>query len=97
MKKSVTKPTGNLQSGRQPGSTVTQLTASRHLTTQPDLSELNADIDLTALKATIKELPSVNATKLVSLHRRIVNGDYKLQADRIAEKLIALESSLDPR
>ena len=97
MKKPVTKPTGNQQPSRQPGPTVTQLTTNRALTTQPDLSELNADIDLAALEATIKELPSVNATKLVSLHRRIVNGDYKIQVERIAEKLIALESSLDPR
>lgn len=97
MKKPVAKPTGNQQSNRQPGSAVTQLTASRLLTTEPDPSELHADIDFAALEIAIKELPSINATKLVSLHRRIVNGDYKIQVDRIAEKLIAFESSLDPR
>lgn len=53
------------------------------------------DIDLDELRAAIDELPELNATKVVALHRRIVNGDYKVDAERLAEKLIELESSLD--
>ena len=53
------------------------------------------DIDLDELRAAIDELPELNATKLVALHRRIGNGDYKIDSERLAGKLIVLESSLD--
>lgn len=56
---------------------------------------LEPDIDLNELRAVIDELPELNATKVVALHRRIVNGDYKVDSERLAEKLIELESSLD--
>lgn len=58
------------------------------MTTEPD-------IDLDELRAAIDELPEMNATKVVSVHRRIVNGDYKIDSERLAGKLIELESSLD--
>lgn len=70
---------------------VTQLRAnitSAPMTTEPD-------IDLDELRAAIDELPEMNATKVVSVHRRIVNGDYKIDSERLAGKLIELESSLD--
>jgi len=47
------------------------------------------------LRAAIDELPEMNATKVVALHRRIVNGDYQIDSERLAGKLIELESSLD--
>ena len=53
------------------------------------------DVDLDELRAAIDELPELNATKLVALHRRIVNGDYKIDSERLAGKLIDLEISLD--
>ena len=52
-------------------------------------------IDLDELRAALDELPTINATKVVSLHRRIVNGDYKVDSERLAEKLMELEASLD--
>jgi anti-sigma28 factor (negative regulator of flagellin synthesis) len=60
-----------------------------------DASTPETEIDLDELRAAIDELPEVNATKLVALHRRIVNGDYKIDSERLAGKLIALESALD--
>lgn len=69
---------------------VTRLQAKRE---NPVSSE--SDIDLDALRAAIDELPTLNATKVVALHRRIVNGDYKIDSERLAEKMIALEASLD--
>ncbi len=53
------------------------------------------DIDLGELRAAIDDLPELNATKVVALHRRIVNGDYKIDSKRLAAKLIELESALD--
>lgn len=57
---------------------------------------IEPDVDLDTLRAAIDELPELNASKLVSLHRRIVNGNYKIDSERLAEKLLELESSLDP-
>jgi anti-sigma28 factor (negative regulator of flagellin synthesis) len=52
-------------------------------------------VDLNELRAAIDELPELNVTKVVALHRRIVNGDFKIDSERLAGKLIELESSLD--
>ena len=53
------------------------------------------DFDLSELRAVIDELPTMDATKIVALHRRIVNGDYQIDVQRLSEKMIELESSLD--
>jgi len=71
-------------------SVVTRLQARRD-----SQNSAETDLDLSELRAAIDELPSLNATKVVALHRRIVNGDYKIDAERLAEKMIALEASLD--
>jgi anti-sigma28 factor (negative regulator of flagellin synthesis) len=63
-------------------------TSNAPKTTEPD-------IDFDELRAAIDELPELNSTKIVALHRRIVNGDYKIDSERLASKLIELESSLD--
>lgn len=70
-------------------SVVTRLQARRD-----SQSNAETDLDLSELRAAIDELPSLNATKVVALHRRIVNGDYKIDSERLAEKMIALETSL---
>ena len=70
---------------------VTRLQAQR---AEPEIDK-EADIDLGELRAAIDELPSMNATKVVDLHRRIGNGEYKIDVQRLAEKMIELESSID--
>lgn len=55
------------------------------------------DIDLDELRAAIEELPELNATKVVALHRRIINGDYKVDSERLAKSIIALESTLEDK
>jgi len=62
---------------------------------QRDKQQVEPDIDLDELRGALDELPTINATKVVSLHRRIVNGDYKVDSERLAEKLMELEASLD--
>ena len=69
---------------------VTQLRAN--ITSAPETTQ--PDADLNELRAAIDELPELNVTKVVALHRRIVNGDSKIDSERLAGKLIELESSL---
>lgn len=71
---------------------VTRLQANRPQTSVA----IPPDIDLSELRAAIDELPTMDATKVVDLHRRIVNGDYKIDVQSLAEKMLELESSLDP-
>ena len=70
---------------------VTQLRAN--ITNAPKTTQ--PDVDLNELRAAIDELPELNVTKVVALHRRIVNGDFKIDSERLAGKLIELESLLD--
>ncbi|MDG1026315.1 MAG: flagellar biosynthesis anti-sigma factor FlgM [Gammaproteobacteria bacterium] len=72
-------------------SVVTSLLRDR----QKDKQQALPAVDLDELRAALDELPTINATKVVSLHRRIVNGDYKVDSDRLAKKLMELEASLD--
>ena len=69
---------------------VTQLRAN--ITSAPETTQ--PDVGLNELRAAIDELPELNVTKVVALHRRIVNGDSKIDSERLAGKLIELESSL---
>ena len=70
---------------------VTQLRVN--ITIAPETTQ--PDVDLNELRAAIDELPELNVTKVVALHRRIVNGDYKIDSKRLSGKLTELESSLD--
>ena len=70
---------------------VTQLRAN--ITSGPETTQ--PDKDLNELRAAIDELPELNVAKVVALHRRIVKGDCKIDSERLAGKLIELESSLD--
>ncbi|MBL4582755.1 MAG: flagellar biosynthesis anti-sigma factor FlgM [Gammaproteobacteria bacterium] len=90
---SAASPSGKHQrtSNKMLRSVVTQLRVN--IPSAPKAAE--PDIDLDELRATLDELPEMNATKLVSLNRRIVNGDYTIDSQRLAGKLIELESSLD--
>ena len=70
---------------------VTQLRVN--ITIAPETTQ--PDVDLNELRSAIYELPELNVTKVVALHRRIVDGDYKIDSKRLSGKLTELESSLD--
>ena len=55
------------------------------------------DIDLDKICAAVDELSELNSTKIVALDRRIGNGHYKIDSERLSGKLIELESSLDSK
>lgn len=64
-------------------------------TTDTELDMIELQSRLEALKEHIEQLPDADATRVVQLHNRIQAGDYEIDAQRIAEKLLDLESSLD--
>ena len=55
------------------------------------------DVDLDKICATVGELSELNSTKIVALDRRIGNGHYKIDSERLSAKLIELESYLDSK
>ncbi len=52
-------------------------------------------IDLIALETAIKQLPELDAARIVDLHNRIVADEYKIDTERLATKLLKLESLLE--
>jgi negative regulator of flagellin synthesis FlgM len=52
-------------------------------------------VDLNALEQRIKQLPDIDAARVVDLHHRITSGVYSLDSDSIAQKILDLESSID--
>jgi len=95
---SAPSPSGKQQNPSQEmlRSVVTQLQATIPSSRKTAPPTQEPDVDLDQLRAAIDELPELNATKVVAAHRRIINGDYKIDSDRVAGKLIELEASLDP-
>jgi len=49
---------------------------------------------LNHLRESIEQLPDIDATRVVQLHHRITAGDYEIDSDRLAEKLLNLENQL---
>ena len=53
---------------------------------------------LAALEAAIKELPAVDEAKVTELRNAIESGTYEVDGERIADKLLKMDSDLhDPR
>lgn len=49
---------------------------------------------LRSLEARLKDLPAVDRDRVASLRARIESGDYEVNADRLARKLLRLEQEL---
>lgn len=60
----------------------------------PDDLQLLAE-QVERLKQHLDELPEVDATRVIQIYNRIQAGSYQVDADRLAEKLTAMESALD--
>lgn len=52
-------------------------------------------VDMSALESRIKSLPDIDAARVVELHNRIMSGDYQIDSNSIASKILSLESSLE--
>ena len=53
-------------------------------------------IDVNALESRINQLPDIDAARVVELHNRIMACEYEFNSQSLADKLIGLESILDP-
>ncbi len=83
-------------------SVVTQFKGDRRSVSESDAPKTSATvalssqaIDMSALETRIKQLPDLDAARVVELHNRIVAGEYKINAESIAEKMLSLESAID--
>ncbi|MDD9889976.1 MAG: flagellar biosynthesis anti-sigma factor FlgM [Gammaproteobacteria bacterium] len=52
-------------------------------------------IDVSALESRIKQLPEIDAARVVELHNRILAGEYEIDSEQLAGKLIDLEAAID--
>ena len=52
-------------------------------------------VDINALESRIKQLPDIDAARVVELHNRIMAGEYEIDSERLASKIVDLESLLD--
>ena len=52
-------------------------------------------IDMGALESRIKQLPNIDAARVVELHNRIIANEYEIDSKRLAGKIIDLESSFN--
>ncbi len=52
-------------------------------------------VDMDALEQRIKQLPEVDTARVVELHSRIMAGEYEVDSERLAGKLLDLESGLE--
>ena len=65
-------------------------------TNSKDAVALNSQaIDMGALESRIKQLPNIDAARLVELHNRIIANEYEIDSKRLAGKIIGLESSFN--
>ncbi len=55
----------------------------------------NQAIDMNVLESRIKQLPDIDAARVVELHNRIMAGEYEIDSERLAGKILDLESSID--
>jgi len=55
----------------------------------------NQAVDLSALESHIKQLPEIDTARVVDLHSRILAGEYNIDAESIAGKMLDLEASID--
>jgi len=69
---------------------------SNRATSSKDTAVLNSPaIDMGALESRIKQLPNIDAARVVELHNRIIANEYKIDSERLAGKIIDLESSFN--
>ena len=65
-------------------------------TSSKDAVALNSHaIDMGALESRIKQLPNIDAARVVELHNRIIANEYEIDSKRLAGKIIDLESSFN--
>lgn len=42
----------------------------------------------------VEQLPEIDATRVVQMHQRLLDSEYKVDTERLAERLLGLEAAL---
>jgi len=66
-------------------------TPSQGANTQDSVSLSNAAQNIAKIEAEIKSLPDVDQSKVDSIRARIDNGDYQVDSQNLAQKLLDIE------
>jgi len=81
---------------------ITQFTSDRRAVSDVSSQKTSATValssqavDMSALESRIKNLPDIDAARVVELHNRITSGDYTIDSESIAGKILSLESSIE--
>ncbi len=84
--------------GNQPSRPDTVLTlsldAAKIRRKQSQRKFLNKTIDMATFEEQIQQLPIMDATRVVAVHNKIINGDFKVLSALLAEKIMAFEDQL---
>ncbi len=62
---------------------------------EKSLQALKSLVDMEKLASIISQAPEIDASRVVNLHHRIEAGEYEIDPARVAERLMALENSID--
>lgn len=62
--------------------------------TADTVSLTNAAAQISSLETAIAELPVVDTQRVEAIKQTLADGSYQIDAERIADKLLSLESSL---
>ncbi len=76
--------------------TITHMTSKRKPVASATELLAAEGVDLPQVMQDLQQLSPINASRVVKLHDRIGAGEYVLDANRIAAKLLDFENSLDP-
>ena len=90
-----TRPTPKLRKPSVITLLSTKPSSRSRLSNYADVALSSPALDLQMLKSAIEQLPEINAARVVDLHHRIIANEYKVDARRLAKKILALEKSLD--
>lgn len=83
----------NAQSGQTNNANATE--ATRPTDTADKVSLTNTAEKLKALEKQLSQEPPVNEQKIAQVRAALENGDYQLDPEKIAEKILNFESNFD--
>ena len=93
--KTVKAKTSRTSTSTQRKASITRMASRRKPDATPDELLAAEGIDLKSVMQELQQQSDVNASRVVKLHTRIEGGDYEIDSNVIAEKLLKLETSLD--
>ena len=74
-------------------------TQNKELLRSRRLEKLSRDIgaDASSLELEIKQLSSIDASRMVNIHNRLSSNSYEVDIKKTSEKLLSFEKNLDKK